>query len=53
MVAQNSQTPKTEPESVEKKHFDVLIGKKTPQEALKKKSDDLPPELKKIDTKIA
>ena len=53
MVAHNAQTPKNEPESVDKKHFDVLIGKKTPQEALKKKSDDLPPELKKIDTKIA
>ena len=44
---------KTEPETVDKKHFDVLIGKKTPEEALKKKSDDLPLELKKIDTKIA
>ena len=37
---------KTEPETVDKKHFDVLIGKKTPEEALKKKSDDLPLELK-------
>ena len=30
MVANNVQTPKTEPELVDKKHFDVLIGKKTP-----------------------
>ena len=48
-----AQAPKPEPESVDKKHFDVLIGKRTPQEALRQKSDELPQEIQKIETKIA
>ena len=53
MESKKAQTPKAEPEIVDKKHFDVLIGKKTPQEALRHKSDEVPQEIQKIETKIA
>ena len=53
MESKKAQAPKAEPETVDIKHFDVLIGKKTPQDALRQKSDEVPQEIQKIETKIA